>query len=85
MFSNKPECCPYGHSLAAGMPQNISWLPCVCEPAREAERRGRGAGHVTLWCGACDSEDQRDTTFYEPPHDVGHGQLISGWMIRPPA
>jgi hypothetical protein len=42
LFASKPERCPYGHSLAPGMPQKISWLPCICEPAREAET---GAGH----------------------------------------
>src|SRR5690348_16789300 len=37
LFDHKPERCPYGHSLAPGMPQKISWMPCICEPAREAE------------------------------------------------
>src|ERR1700748_3362302 len=39
----KPEQCPYGHSLAPGMPQKISWMPCICEPAREA---------IVLSCGS---------------------------------
>jgi hypothetical protein len=42
LFFNKPDRCPYGHSLAPGMPQKISWLPCICDPAREAAERGRG-------------------------------------------
>jgi hypothetical protein len=63
----KPERCLYGHSLAPGMPQKISWLPCICDPAREAAERGRGMGHVTLWCGKCSDQDRRDTRFYEPP------------------
>lgn len=85
LFPNKPERCPHGHSLAPGMPQKISWLPCICEPAREAERQGRGMGHVTLWCGACSAEDHRDTRFYEPPHEAGHNHPLSGWVTRPDA
>jgi hypothetical protein len=30
------------------MPQKISWLPCICDPARKAAEHGRGMGHVTL-------------------------------------
>ena|SRR5712691_1614598 len=80
---NKPERCPYGHSLARGMPQKISWLPCICEPARESESQGRGMGHVTLWCGTCSDQDHRDTRFYEPPHQVDHHRPLSGWATRP--
>jgi hypothetical protein len=83
LFANKPERCPYGHSLAPGMPQKISWLPCICDPAREAAERGRGMGHVTLWCGTCSDQDHRDTRFYEPPHHVGHNRPLSGWATRP--
>jgi hypothetical protein len=74
LFAHKPERCPYGHSLAPGMPQKISWLPCLCDPAREAAEHGRGMGHVTLWCGACSAEDYRDTRFYEPPHQAGYNR-----------
>ena len=45
---HKPEICPYGHSLAVGMPQEISWMPCICGPAHEAESEGRGMGHLML-------------------------------------
>ncbi len=76
--------CPYGHSLALGMPQKVSWMPCVCAPAREAAEHGRGMGHATVWCLACSDQDHRDTTFYEPPHDTGH-RPISGWATRPDA
>jgi len=85
LFANKPERCPYGHSLATGTPQKISWLPCICGPAREAAERGRGMGHVTLWCGTCSEQDHRDARFYEPPHEVGHNRPLSGWMTRPDA
>ena len=71
LFVHQPEYCPYGHSLAPGIPQKVSWLPCVCEPAREAGSQGRGLGHMTLWCGTCSAEDHRDSRFYEPPHQVG--------------
>ena len=50
LFANKSGHCPYGHSLAPGMPQKISWMPCICAPAHEAESQGRGMGHLTLWC-----------------------------------
>jgi hypothetical protein len=83
LFARKPEYCPYGHSLAPGMPQKISWLPCMCEPAREAGSQGRGLGHMTLWCGTCSAEDRRDSRFYEPPHRAGGGGPVSGWTTRP--
>ena len=40
-------------------------------------------GHLTLWCGTCSAEDPRDTRFYEPPHQVGYGGPVSGWMMQP--
>jgi len=82
LFAHKREHCPYGHSLAPGMPQKMSWMPCICDPAREAAEHGRGMGHVTLWRGACSAEDHRDTRFYEPPHEVGHNRPLSGWATR---
>jgi hypothetical protein len=85
LFLNKPDYCPYGHSLAPGMPQKVSWLPCMCGPALEAAEQGRGQGHMTVWCGTCSSEDHRDTTFYQPPHQVGHNRPLSGWITRPDA
>ena len=53
-----------------GMPQTISWLPCICPPAREAAGHGHGLGHLTLRCEACSTGDYRDTTLYEPPHQA---------------
>ncbi len=83
LFDRKPGQCPYGHSLTSGMPQKVSWMPCICGPAREAAENGRGMGHMTLWCEACSTQDRRDTTFYEPPHQVGHDGLLSGWTTTP--
>ena len=60
-------------------------MPCICAPAREAENQGRGMDHLTLWCGTCSAEDHRDTRFYEPPHQVGYGGPVSGWMTQPDA
>ena len=85
LFIHKPEYCPYGHSLAPGMPQKVSLLPCMCAPAREAGRQGRGLGHMTTGCGTCSAEDHRDATFDEPPHQVGHNRPLSGWVTRPDA
>ena len=79
LFSHKPDQCPYGHSLALGMPQKVSWVPCICGPAREAAGNGRGMGHMTLWCEVCSEDDHRDTVFYEPPHQLGYGRVVSGW------
>jgi len=51
----------------------VSWKPCICAPARERAEHGRGMGHVWVSCEAC-HEQLRDTTFYEPPHDIRHPQ-----------
>lgn len=53
LFDDRPVRCPFGHSLARGKPQRIGWKPCLCAPAREAADRGRGIGHLWVWCGAC--------------------------------
>jgi hypothetical protein len=47
LFENKPERCPFGHELWLGKAQ-VSWTPCICEPAREAAGRGRGMGHIRV-------------------------------------
>jgi hypothetical protein len=70
VFEHKPERCPFGHQLWPGMAQ-VSWKPCICGPARERAEAGRGMGHVWVSCEAC-HEQFRDTTFYEPPHDIRH-------------
>jgi hypothetical protein len=72
VFEHKPERCPFGHQLWPGMAQ-VSWKPCICGPARERAEAGRGMGHVWVSCEAC-HEQFRDTTFYEPPHDIRHEQ-----------
>jgi hypothetical protein len=82
LFAHKPERCPYGHSLAPGMPQKISWMPCICPGSRSREP-GPGDGHLTLWCGTCSAQDHRDTRFCEPPHQVGYNGPVSGWMTQP--
>ncbi len=70
LFAREPERCLFGHSLARGKPQTISWMPYICGPAQERAGQGGGMGRVTLWCGMCSDQDHRDTVFYEPPHDL---------------
>jgi hypothetical protein len=84
LFARKPERYPFGHSLARGKPQKISWILRICGPAQETAEHGQGMGHVTLRCGMCSDQDHRDTVFCEPPHDLGH-RPVSGWMTRPDA
>jgi hypothetical protein len=63
-----------------GKPQRIGWKPCLCDAARESAERGRGMGHLWVWCGAC-HEDGLDAVFYEPPHDVTYHEANP---YRPP-
>lgn len=70
IFEHKPEYCPFGHQLWPGRAQ-VSWKPCVCAAAREGAERGRGMGHVWVSCRTC-HDQLRQTTFYEPPHDIRH-------------
>jgi hypothetical protein len=71
LFEHRPDRCPFGHSVAPGMPQRVGWMPCICTPAREAAERGRGMGHLWVSCDTCHLECWQ-TMFYEPPHDVRH-------------
>ena len=72
IFEHKPRICPFGHELWPGGVQ-VSWKPCICAAAREGAERGRGMGHVWVTCRAC-HDQLRQTTFYEPPHDIRHPQ-----------
>ena len=72
IFEHKPQFCPFGHRLWPGGAQ-VSWKPCICAAAREGAERGRGLGHVWVTCRAC-HDQLRQTTFYEPPHDIRHHQ-----------
>jgi hypothetical protein len=80
VFENEPESCPFGHQLWPGKAQ-VSWTPCLCEPAREAAGRGRSRGHVRVACTSCHGQ-LRQTVFFEPPHDSGHRPL-TGWVTGP--
>jgi hypothetical protein len=73
-FEHKPERCPFGHVLDPGLIQ-IGWSPCICVPAKEAAARGRGMGHLRLYCLACE-EKGRTAIFFEPPHD------LKQWHVR---
>ena len=59
LFENKPESCPFGHQLWPGKAQ-VSWTPCICEPAREAAGRGHGMGHVRVACNSCHCQAAAD-------------------------
>jgi hypothetical protein len=72
IFEHKPQFCPFGHQLWPGGAQ-VSWKPCICTAAREGAERGRGLGHVRVTCRVC-HDQLRETTFYEPPHDIRHPQ-----------
>jgi len=72
IFEHKPEYCSFGHKLWPGRAQ-VSWKPCVCAAALEGAERGRGMGHVWVSCRTC-HDQLRQTTFYEPPHDIRHRQ-----------
>ena len=56
----------YSAGAIAARPAKISRLLCICDPAREAAERGRGMGHLTLWCGTCTDQDHRDTGSTSP-------------------
>jgi hypothetical protein len=71
LFAHRPQRCPFGHSLAVGSPQLVGWQPCICASALEADREGRGMGHLLVVCGGCHA-DRRESVFYEPPHDIRH-------------
>ncbi len=77
LFEHRPTRCPFGHSLARGMPQQAGWMPCICAPAREAAEHRRGMGHLWVVCDTCHAE-HRHTTFYEPPHDIRHHPRAPG-------
>jgi hypothetical protein len=48
---------------------HVSWQPCLCAPARERT----GWGHLRVYCNTCYGQ-VRQTTFYQPPHDITHHQ-----------
>ena len=74
LFEHQPERCPSGHELRPGRIQ-IGWSPCICAPAKEAARLGRGMGHLRLHCLQCQDQG-RTAVFYEPPHDTRE------WHVR---
>jgi len=84
LFANRPERCPFGHSLARGMPQSVGWKPCICAAAREGAEEGRGMGHLLITCGSCHA-DHRESVFYDPPHDIRH-RAPGPWRLpgKPP-
>ena len=49
MFGHRPRRCPFGHDVGPGHAK-VSWAPCGCGPALEANERGRGLGHITVTC-----------------------------------
>jgi hypothetical protein len=57
-----PTRCGHGHAWGPGKVL-VSWMPCLCLPAREAQPRG--SGHRIIACRAPGCE----WAAYEPPHD----------------
>ena len=49
----------------------IGWMPCLCAPAQPRAGRGRAWGISGCSCEAC-RDEHRESTFYEPPHDISH-------------
>ena len=82
LFDHRPERCPFGHSLARGMPQRVGWKPCICTPAREASERGLGMRHLWVSRDTCHG-GRRYTTFYEPPHDIRHHRANPWQKVLP--
>jgi hypothetical protein len=72
LFDYKTERCPFGHQLWPGMAQ-VGWKPCLCTAAREEAERGRGMGHLVVFCNTCHHQLWQ-ATFYQPPHDIRHHQ-----------
>jgi len=76
-----PTKCGNGHVWGPGK-VIVSWLPCQCGPAREAQPRG--SGHRTI---ACRTPGCRYAC-YDPPHEPEPGQASAGradgWLTRGP-
>jgi len=74
-----PTKCGNGHIWGPGK-VIVSWLPCQCGPAREAQPRG--SGHRTI---ACRTPGCRYAC-YDPPHEPEPGRASPGqeddWLIR---
>ena len=65
-----PGAAPFGHDVGPGHAK-VSWTPCGCGPALEANERDRGLGHITVTCSTC-WDERRVTRVFEPPHDTRH-------------
>jgi hypothetical protein len=59
-----PTRCGNGHPWGPGRVL-VSWMSCLCDPAREAQARGNGH-----WVIACRGPGCT-WICYEPPHDPG--------------
>jgi hypothetical protein len=57
-----PKYCGRGHAWGPGRVL-VSWMPCQCDPAREAQLRGSGHRLVECRAPGCGWTD------YEPRHD----------------
>jgi hypothetical protein len=57
-----PICCGNGHPWGPGR-VIVSWQPCLCDPAREAQPRGSGHRLIECRTPGCGWVD------YEPLHD----------------
>ncbi len=59
-----PTRCGNGHDWGPGR-VIVSWMPCLCDPAREAQQKGSGHRVIVCRTPGCGFE------VYEPWHDPG--------------
>jgi hypothetical protein len=68
-----PVACGHGHPWGPGR-VIVSWLPCACGPAREAQ--AKGPGHLRVSCRA----EGCPSVWYKPRHeqspDPPHGHYL---------
>jgi hypothetical protein len=70
-----PVRCADGHEWGPGR-VIVSWLPCQCDPARQAQ--AKGSGHRMIACRAPGCV----FVVYEPPHDPATAGLAQAASVN---